>query len=72
MRPVVARGTKCDYKIDWLWVFTFTFSKRGVEFRYIMLPELGEKWGTECLNTKYPLPTLLHAGFSVKLIKKNM
>ena len=33
-----------------------------------MPPELGGKWGTECLNTRFPLPTLLCAGYSVKLI----
>ena len=31
-------------------------------------PELGGKWGTECLNTRFPLPNLLCAGYSVKLI----
>ena len=31
-------------------------------------PEFGRKWGTECLNTRFPLPTLLCAGYSVKLI----
>ena len=25
-------------------------------------PEFGRKWGTECLNTRFPLPTLLCAG----------
>ena len=24
--------------------------------------EIGGKWGTECLNTRFPLPTLLCAG----------
>ena len=33
--------------------------KRGVEFRHSMPPEFGGKWGTECLNTRFPLPTLL-------------
>ena len=33
-------------------------------------PEFGRKWGTECLNTRFPLPTLLCAGYSVKLILK--
>ena len=35
-----------------------------------MPPQIGGKWGTECLNTRFPLPTLLFAGYSVKL-KKN-
>ena len=34
-----------------------------------MPPEIGGKWGTECLNTRFPLPTLLCAGYSVKLKK---
>ena len=35
---------------------------------HAMPPEFGRKWGMECLNTKFPLPTLLCAGYSVKLI----
>ena len=31
-------------------------------------PEFGRMWGTECLNTRLPLPTRLCAGNSVKLI----
>ena len=30
--------------------------------------ELGGKWGTEYLNTRFPLPNLLRAGYSVELI----
>ena len=30
-------------------------------------PEIGRKWETECLNTRFPMPTLLYAGYSVKL-----
>ena len=37
---------------------------------HAMSPEYGEKWGTECLNTRPPLPTLLHVRYIVKL-KKN-
>ena len=36
--------------------------------QHAMPPEIGRKWGTECLNTSLPLPTLLCAGYSVKLI----
>ena len=35
-----------------------------------MPPEIGGKWGMECLNTRFPLPTLLCAGYSVKLKNK--
>ena len=35
--------------------------------QHAMPPEFGGKWGTECLNTRFPLPTLLCAGYSVKL-----
>ena len=38
---------------------------------HAMPPELDGKCGTECLNTRFPLPTLLCAVYSVKLIKKN-
>ena len=38
--------------------------------QYATPPELGGKWGTRCLNTRFPLPTLLCAGYSVKLKKK--
>ena len=33
--------------------------------------ELGGKWKTECLATRFPLSTLLCAGYSVKLTNKN-
>ena len=32
-----------------------------------MPPEFGGKWGTEYLKTRFPLPTLLCAGYSMKL-----
>ena len=30
-----------------------------------MPPEFGRKWGTECLNIRFPLPTLLCAEYNV-------
>ena len=36
--------------------------------QHAMPPEFDRMWGTECLNTRFPLPTLLCAGYSVKLI----
>ena len=36
--------------------------------QHTMPPEFGRKWGTECLNTRFPLPTLVCAGYRVKLI----
>ena len=36
--------------------------------QHAMPPESGRKWATECLNTRFPLPILLCAGYSVKLI----
>ena len=36
--------------------------------QHAMPPEFSRKWGTECLNTRFPLATLLCAGYSVKLI----
>ena len=40
----------------------------GSATQHAMPPEFGRKWGTECLNTRFPLPSLLCAGYSVKLI----
>ena len=37
--------------------------------QHVMPPELGGEWGTECLNIRFPLPTLMCAGYSVKLLK---
>ena len=37
------------------------------EKKYLFLAEeLGRKWGTKCLNTRFPLFSLLYAGYSVK------
>ena len=33
-----------------------------------MPPEFGGKWEADCLNTRVPLSTLLHEGYSVKLM----
>ena len=35
--------------------------------QHAMPPEFSGKWGTECINTRFPLPTLLCVGYSVKL-----
>ena len=36
--------------------------------QHAMPSEIGRKWETECLNTRFPVPSLLWAGYSVKLI----
>ena len=36
--------------------------------QYAMHPKFDRKWGTECFNTRFSLPILLCAGYSVKLI----
>ena len=72
-------GTKCDCKTDWLWVrslleeikylFKFIFIQiYSSAIQHAIPPEFGWKWGTECLNTRFPLPILLCAGYGVKLI----
>ena len=55
-------GTKCDCKIDWLWVRSpLENIYLNLYFHYFaqheMPPEIGRKWRTECLNTRFPLPT---------------
>ena len=60
-------------RVDEIFKFTFSFFF-GVEAPLISAiqlakpPEFGGKWGTECLYTKFSLPALLCAGYSVKRI----
>ena len=44
----------------------------GTELQRQLHPKFGGKFGTECLSTKLPLPNLLCAGKSVKLINDNI
>ena len=64
-------------KMKYLLKFIFPFLRSGVEDKrrveycdstHAMPPESGRKWGTECLNTRFPLPTLQCVGYSVKVI----
>ena len=59
-----------------LFTFIFSFLSSGVEGKsaalssatlHAMPPEIGGKWGTECLKTRFPLPTLLFAGYNEKI-----
>ena len=36
--------------------------------QHAMLPESGRKWGTECLNTRFPLPIYLLFHFNNKVV----
>ena len=70
------RGTKCDCNRNWLWVrypleklkyllkFIFSFFGSGVALSGVEFLHCGGKWVTECLNPKFPLPTLLCVGYS--------
>ena len=63
-------------EVKYLFTFISSFRRSGVKqsaalssaTQHTMPSELGGKWGTECLNTRFPLPTLLCARYSVKLI----
>ena len=49
------RGTKRGCNIDWLWI---RFPLEEMKYLFISslwCPELGGKWGKECLNTRFPL-----------------
>ena len=37
----------------------------------VIRPEFGRKCETECLNIRFPLPTLVHPVYNVKLEKYN-
>ena len=64
-------------EIKYLLKLIFSFLRSGVEakrgvmssaIQQAMPPEFGRKRGTECVNTRLPLPNLLCTGYSVKLI----
>ena len=44
------------------------FNDLSFATQHAMPPKFDGKWETECLNTKFPLVTLLCAGYSVMLI----
>ena len=51
------------------YLFIIPFLRPGVEAKARpMAPEYDKKWETECLNTRFPLPILMCAGYSLKLI----
>ena len=74
-RGVTAKPTGCGFDPNVYLKFIFPFLRSGVEVKrgvgsatqHAMPPEFGRKLGTECLSTGFPLPTLLCAGYSVKL-----
>ena len=55
-------------------IFIILFWCRGMALssatQYAMTLEFGGKWETECFNIRFPMPNLLCAWYSVKLIKK--
>ena len=70
MGSIPTRGNDIFTDIDIFDLFTLV-SKQGAALssatQHEMPPEIGGKWGTVC-NTRFPLPTVLCAGYSVKLI----
>ena len=68
--------TRDDEIFIYIYIFTSSFWCRGENAalsyatQHAMPSEIGGKWGTECLNTRFPLPTLLCEEYSVKLEKK--
>ena len=59
------RGTKCDWRHDWLWVRSL-LEKMKILFKFILnffalVSEMNLAKSGECLNTRFPLPTRLCA-----------
>ena len=75
---MTVKSTDCGFDpLKYLFIFIFSFlhsllSRQSVALssttQHAMPPELGGKWGAECRNIRFPLPTLQCAGYSVKLI----
>ena len=83
-RSVTVKPTGCGFDPHWrrwniylnLYFHFFALVSRlsavlSSATQHAMPPELGTKWGTECLNIRFPPLTLLWAGYSVKLIRFN-
>ena len=45
-----------------------TIAALSSAIQHAMPPKFGRKWGMECLNIRFPLPTLMCAGYSLKVI----
>ena len=43
--------------------YIFLYAALSSATEHAMPQEFGGEWGMECLNTKFPLPTLLCAGY---------
>ena len=59
------------YLFKFIFLFFALVSKQSATLSFASphaMPSVGGKWGTECLNSRLPLPTLLCAEYSVKLI----
>ena len=65
---------RCNFYLKLYFHFFALVSRQSAALssatQHTIPPEFGRKWGTECLNTRFPLPTLLGAGYSVKLKEK--
>ena len=72
-RPLVAQGHKGVFVTRRLWIRS-PLERMNYYFLIRSFPcfgteaKLGGKWGTERLNTRFPLPTMLYERHSVKLI----
>ena len=81
---VIVNKTGCVFdandEMKYLIKFIFSFFRSVVETikalssstQNAMPPQFGGKWGTECLITSFPLPTLMCAKCSVKIEKNSM
>ena len=68
---VTVKSTGCGFGFGYIFISSLWCRGKAAlssATQYAMPPELGGKRGTEFLNTKFPLPTLLCAGYNVKLI----
>ena len=74
-QSVTVKPTGCGFDPHYnLYFYFFALASRqsaalSSATHHAMPPASGRKWGTECLNTRFPLLTMLCAGYSVKLIR---
>ena len=71
-RCVIVDATGCGFDThSRIFILIYMVSRYSAALSFAIQhaipPEFGGKWETECVNTRFPLPTVLCAGYSVKL-----
>ena len=70
-QSMTVNATGCGFDPMYISIFFALLSKQSALLSSVtqhVIPEFGGQWGTECLNTRFLLPTLLCAVYSANMI----